>query len=805
MKHLCRRAAASTLALLIACPAPSLWAAGVVSPVTTRTGPAGMTMPMTALPGQAVSNLGLGSAGFLGAASLKGTLSAVPQVSPSAMLVIPSAAPALGQPVSPVSVLPKALPAAPEAPEQSPAAAAQKVGGMTNEVMTFLESAGPVAQASAESAQGLGTKVFKALQGAPEAGEVFALAPEGQEAPASPASSLKQQKMLHTLYQVAAVFAEQYAPIEWKKEQFKLDLKREYDKAKAAILANPDISTREFQDLLASLVASMRDYHVSISFDSTERARLPFLVTGAEGKYFLAYIDREQLPEANFPFQLGDEVVTFDGKPTGEAVQQLAARLGGNTAGTDLRLAELFLTNRRRSRGDQVPQGDVTFSIRGQDGKVVKARMAWDYTPELVPQDVPVRDAGLLSADQPAAVAPESAIDGSIGAPQLSASSLKSLLSRAVANAIHPLAKLFAEMRDEAADNPFMIGAKKSFVPSLGKVLWQAGEDDPFHAYIFETKDGRKAGFVRIASYEGGAKEAKAFGALTAKFNKEGIKSLVIDQVNNPGGDVFYMYALLSHLTDKPLKTPHHRLIIGENNAKWAADLLLKVMQGAQGSSAQRAAPKADAEEKDEEPTASGYPVTQKFMQLFVRFAQFILKQFDAGKRFTDLTWINGVDEIDPAPKAEERYTGPILLLTNELDFSGGDFFPAVMQDNKRVTQMGVRTAGAGGMVMPFELPNQFGIADLNATWSIAERANGKPIENLGVVPDIPYNMTQKDLQTGFAEYRLAIIKAVQDLMGAAPAAAPAPAPEVAPTPKPAKRPAITTSKSRPNRPNRRK
>jgi len=707
------------------------------------------------------------------------------------MLISPVAAPTFGQTVSPVNVaplaqvLPQALPAAAQAKtaaaasEPSPAGTAQKVGGMTNEVMTFMENAGPVSQASAESAQGLGTKVFKSLLGGPADDGASALAPETQEAPASPASSLKQQKMLHTLYQVASVFAEQYAPIEWKKEQFKLDLRREYEKAKAAILADPDLSTRKFQDLLAALVSSMRDYHVSISFNSTERARLPFLVTGAEGKYFLAYIDREQLPEANFPFQVGDEVVNFDGKPTGEAVQELAAKLGGNTPGTDLRLAELFLTNRRRSRGDQVPQGDVIFTIRTQDGKLVRAKMAWDYVPELIAQDVPVRDAGLLTAEQPAAVAPESGIDDAIGAPQVSASSLKSLLSRAVANAIHPLAKIFAAMREEAVDNPFMIGAKQSFVPSLGKVLWQAGKDDPYHAYIFETKDGRKAGFIRIPSYEGGAKEAKRFGEIMAKYQKE-TDALVIDQVNNPGGDVFYMYALLSHLTDKPLKTPHHHLIIGESNAQEAADLLLQVMQH---SNARRAAPKAEAEGDDEEQTASGYPVTQKFLQLFVRFSQFILKQFGAGKRFTDLTYINGVDDIDPAPKAAERYTKPILLLTNELDFSGGDFFPAIMQDNKRVTQMGVRTSGAGGMVRPFDLPNQFGIADLNATWSIAQRANGQPIENLGVTPDIPYNLTQKDLQTGFAEYRLAIIKAVQNLMGAAPASTVTPTPAKAPEP----------------------
>jgi len=778
MKDLCRRAAASTLALLMACPAPSLWAANTATPAVTRTGPAGFVTPVTARPGQASSGMSLGAPGSLAAPALQGTLRAVPQVLPNAILIAPAAAPALGELSPTVSVvplariLPQALPAATEAaPEQGPAATAQKVNGMTQEVLTFLESAGPVAQASAEGAQGVGTKVFKSLLGGPADGDASSLAPAAPEGQAAKTPSLTQQKMLHTLYQVAAIFAEQYAPIEHKKERFQVDLKREYGKAKDAILANPNITTREFQDLLGALVAGMRDYHVSISFHSTERARLPFLVTGAQGKHFLAYIDREQLPLDKFPFKTGDEVVSFDGKPTLEAVKELAARLGGNTAETDLRLAELFLTNRRRSRGDQVPQGDAEFVVRMRGGKLAKVRMPWDYTPEFIPQDVPVRDAGLETPDKPAAVLPESGIDGSIGVTQSQAATLESLLARVYDKAIHPLAALFAQMRDEAEGNPFMIGAKKSFVPRLGKTLWQADKDNPFHAYIFQTKDGRKAGFIRIPSYEGGAKEVKAFGEIMAKFQKE-TDALVIDQVSNPGGAIFYLYALVSHLTDKPMTAPHHRLIIGEGDAHWAADLLLKVLQPY--SSKRETPKKADAKEKDEDEGFSGYPVTQKFMMLMVKFAQFILKQFDAGKRFTDLTHMWGVDDIDPAPKAEERYTKPILLLTNALDFSGGDFFPAIMQDNKRAAILGVRTAGAGGAVKPYALPNQFGIADLSATWTIAQRANGQPIENLGVTPDIPYDITEKDMRTGFAEYRFAILKALQDLLGVAPAPAPA-------------------------------
>ncbi len=103
-------------------------------------------------------------------------------------------------------------------------------------------------------------------------------------------------------------------------------------------------------------------------------------------------------------------------------------------------------------------------------------------------------------------------------------------------------------------------------------------------------------------------------------------------------------------------------------------------------------------------------------------------------------------------------------MLTNALDFSGGDFFPAIMQDNRRATILGVRTAGAGGIVKSFPI-GQFGVGEVGATSSLAQRPNGRPIENLGVTPDIPYELTARDLRTGFAEYRYAILKALHDLL----------------------------------------
>jgi len=798
MTRLSCRTLSTLLAILIAGSNTGAFAVNIAATVIRR-GPArGAIAPLSQWRNQPLSGSTLRGVEAIPGAMRQTNLAVTPRVKDQpAMNAAPKS--------SWLQAAPQALPASAVSPvtaepipaDAGQAATTEKVADISQEVRNLLEAAGPVAQTGAENAKGMGAEIFQILLAEPRDNETGTTpAPAETDDKAAYALNLTQKTMLKTLVDVAAVFASRWAPVEWKKEKFLVDVKKAYDEAAAVIRANPGITTPQFQDLLVKFVQSMRDYHVSIAFNATERARLPFMVIGAEDKYFLAYVDRDRLPQNIFPFGVGDEVVAFDGQPVAEAVKAVAGRLGNNVAETDRRWAEIMLTNRRRTRGDHVPKGNVVIVIRGQDGQLTQVTMPWDHIPELVPQNVPVRDVGLLQPP-PSEAQPQSGIDDSPAISQASGKTLTSLLDRIYAKAVHPLASILKDMRVADSANPFMIGARKSFVPQLGDIVWQSKDDAHFHAYIFKNPDGRKIGFVRIAAYDGAYAEVQEFGQLMAKLQKK-TDALVIDQVSNPGGDVFYLYALASHLTDKPLVTPKHQLLISQEDGQWAAELLLQLMGHAQAS--RNGKDDDEAVASDEPPNSSGYPVTRKFMQLLVKFAKFIIDQLTLGNRLTpkdDATHLWGVDKIDPAPDPEQRYTKPVLLLTNALDFSGGDFFPAIMQDNKRVTILGARTAGAGGMVKPFAVDNQFGISDLNATWSIAWRPTGNPIENLGVTPDIPYDLTAKDMRTGFSEYRSAILKALQDLL---PSQAPADDAQDPPAPTPeeagarTKRPALNSS-----------
>lgn len=533
-----------------------------------------------------------------------------------------------------------------------------------------------------------------------------------------------RQTMLADLDSIKNIFEARYAPAEWKGELNGWSLDAEVLKAKEAVNAQQPVSVAEYRKIVKRLFASTQDYHVSVSFHSTAVAVLPLSLTESGGRYYINGINRRVLPESAFPFKTGDEVTSIGGKSMDEAVAEYLAEAGiDNVPGTDRALAALRLTQRLGSRADDMPLEPATLSIKPAGAaEAVAVRLDWLRAEEQIP--------------------PQQFVAKRLGGDALPLDWMTVMYS-----------DLFAGSGAETAG--YEIGDRDGFLPDLGEKIWQAPSNSLFRAYIYRNPvDGKGTGYVRIPTYMVDNPDALAadFSLLAGEFER-GADALVIDQLNNPGGIVPYMYRLLSMLTDSPLQVPLHRITLTPADVNSSVKLLRQT-EGAKTD---------DDARKLLGDTFGSYPVDLAFLNDYRAFASSLIKQWGEGKTLTDPLPNFGVAKVNPA--YGPRFTKPLLVLTNEADISCGDFFPAIMQDNRRGVTFGARTSGAGGGVKQYRYENSLlGMNDFGLTQTIAIRANGRPIESLGVTPDIPYAVQPGDLQTGFKAYAAAVNAAAAGL-----------------------------------------
>lgn len=545
-------------------------------------------------------------------------------------------------------------------------------------------------------------------------GAVLTVAASGSTAGAM--TNAVADDVMDTLYTMRSAYRSSYAPADWKKKQFGYDLEAEFKKAVQAVQAKPDLTVAEARPIFKDFIYSMKDYHTSISFASTEKAVLPFTVKNVGDRYFIMHIDRVKLSEKAFPFKVGDELITFDGKPVKEAIADIEDNTGDNVPETDRSVAALRLTTREASRGYlKIPQGPLVVGVQKKGSSTVQnLQLLWDYTPEKI-------------------------------GPRVNWSTT---FNRESSNLLLPKMDVDIATNSPNLDNPYDLGAKQTFTPDLGLKIWEAPKENEFYAYIYKAPNGRLVGYLRLPRYtmKDYNKSVKDFETVIKHFESL-TDALVIDQVNNPGGSVFYLYALVGMLADQPMQTPRHMMTITQEDVADAANLAEKFKDVKNDEDAVKALAGEDMH---------GYPITYQTAQFAINYANFFVSEWNAGHKRTAPYWIGGVDQINPNPT---HYTKPILVLVNNLCFSGGDFFPGTLQDNKRAVIMGSRTAGAGGYVRSVKVPNNVGIVQFRTTGSLAERVQGNPLENLGVTPDVPYEMTVDDMQDNYKPY----VKAVNE------------------------------------------
>ena len=140
----------------------------------------------------------------------------------------------------------------------------------------------------------------------------------------------------------------------------------------------------------------------------------------------------------------------------------------------------------------------------------------------------------------------------------------------------------------------------------------------------------------------------------------------------------------------------------------------------------------------------------------------------ETGSQYSSAIPLYGEDSEDAVNETGQLYHGPVILVTDALCYSATDFFAAGFQDHQIGTVLGVDdNTGAGGANVwdfatlltdwpdgPFKpLPGgaQFRVA-LRRSLRVGKHWGGQAVEDLGVIPDVRYRMTRRDLLEGNAD-----------------------------------------------------
>jgi hypothetical protein len=535
-------------------------------------------------------------------------------------------------------------------------------------------------------------------------------------------------RMHSLLNYIERIFAERYAPASYKRKRFGWHLGAELGRIRQWLRRAPRTSKAAFRVRLRHFFRSMRDLHTGVHFSGKKAVWLGLHLRRTDKGYVIAWVDRRALPRGRFPFGPGDRVLTLGRRPVLTVVKDIARRAGiACTSRCKQAFAEWFTTYRSRSDLNRIPRAGSPLEL------------------------------GLLprGAKQPKRV---------------------------------NLRWLDDERVPPSSRCPFWGKTREGFLPPLGPLRWDGRQDGVYPAYVF-TVGGRTYGYLRFHTY---ALESKLqnraiaeLGATLAHFRRHKIEALVVDQLGNGGGNFLFAFSLLARLIDTPLYAPRQHYMITKNSKRvvglGSVSLLADLgrrFAGATTAAKVRALLANDpllASETYLPPTLSTARSLGRFGAALTRYAR---------KPGLTPPHFQLLERVYPYGPRQQRYTGPMLLLVDEMNISAAEYTAMTLADNRRALVLGTTTAGAGGDqrrvmasrrctgpstsphgIMPCVPPTiaeamrALGVVSFSYTTTLGVRVgnDGKPrgvLENSGLRPDHQLPITAADLAGSFGPFR---------------------------------------------------
>ena len=529
---------------------------------------------------------------------------------------------------------------------------------------------------------------------------------------------------------MASLYAKRYGPYEWKRDVIKFDL---LNIGPWLTKINATKDDLQFFDVMSEYVSSLNDAHDVYTVPANFVARLNFSVDIYDGALLVDSITRSRLPASDFPFQIGYELVSIDGVDAQRILDGLLRyEIAANPRSTR-RLAAQLLTTRPQvliATAPNVPESSMV-AFRRPDGGMESYRIPWANT------GLPLTTVGLYPTAAPGAEKRSDEDEPSYMA-----------LLRRLQNCRLPDRGYDRTVLGFGARAPIFAPALAAlgdgFKQRLGTVA-----SDTFYSGVFQGGQ-YKIGFIRIPDYA----PANQLDALTQFVNEivffqANTDGLIIDEMRNPGGSVAYANTLLS------LLMPFYWTAIGFE-VRATSEWVIEISSAVEQAKAQGAPPDIIA-----------------LLQSLKDGIQ------QANHEYRGRTGSIALDDVllGRAPAMDSRgnviaYTKPLMVLVDELSASGGDYFPATIQDNARGPLFGLRTMGAGGNVEDWEA-GSYSQGLTRVTESLMSRNIDvvtldfpvtRYVENVGVRPDINYDyMTRDNLTRGGVPFVDAFLQAMNN------------------------------------------
>ncbi len=542
-------------------------------------------------------------------------------------------------------------------------------------------------------------------------------------------AALTPEQKVNDLRQIAALYAKSYAPYEWKRDALGFDLMDLRPWIERALATENDL---DFLDLLVEYVASLNDAHDRITFPFSFTATLGFSVDIFDGRLLVDSISRSRLPLDKYPFTIGDELVSLDGVPGEEWVVRLAKYAVSANPRSTARAAAAFITSRQQSR---IPRAHEI----GDEAAVVIRRASGaeeSYTIPWLKTGYPITEIGSiplpLERVKKGRAADDAESDDGLAPWQ------------------KPLKPwLYAGLPEDALPAVQGIGQRSplfSLPPGFETRLGR-NPSDVFYSGIFQA-EGFSIGYIRIPSMNPSLGVSVALQQFDSEiaWMQANTDGLIIDVMRNPGGLVSYVEDLCRRLIPRTFRALGFEVRVTASFLNRFGNLLFFARQANQPESVIR-----------------GYEAAYEQ----------VLAAYQNRGRTGPLSLTGPALELEPVRGRDGNVTAyckPIMVLMDEFSASGGDAFPATLQDNGRALLFGWRTMGAGGSVVDAKGSN-WAEANTRVTETLMNRKSevvtaeypaAPYVENIGVRPDILEDfMTRENLVTGGRPYVAAFTRAI--------------------------------------------